>query len=592
METATLSQKIEGLGDAVALCRQSFLAVFVFSFCCNLLMLTPIFYMINVFGKAVGVNSMPTLYSLMTIALFLYGILWLLEIVRSRVLIYVSARLDSLLAPRIYDICFSSETGQFAEKLGIQPLVDINALRQFVTGAGALVLFDLPWIPLYLLIMWLFHPVLAGVALVCMGVMFLVALANQRTTTPAIAEANAVAAQIQMQTQRNLRNAEAAAAMGMKSALMSAWRLQQDRMLEIQVSASSAAGVYGAAIKTLNVLVQSVAITTGAILAMRQEISPGVMIGAALLLGRAIAPIGQAVSSWKSFVDARQQYDRLNQLIEDLPAAPSTMSLPPLQGGVRADAIAVIPPSAKSPALQNVSFSIPQGSLVMIMGASAAGKSTLVRTILGLWKPAAGTIRLDGAEAHSYDRDELGPQIGYLPQDIELLDGTVAQNIARFAEVDSDAVVAAARAAGIHEMILGLGNGYDTFISGQQGGLSPGQRQRIGLARALYKMPKLVVLDEPNSNLDEAGERALAESLVKMKRHGSTVFMVSHRQNVLPISDYLIILEKGTVRDQGPTPEVVARIRERMAKAKEMAEVPAVAVASETEMQAGDENEG
>lgn len=592
MVTATLSQKIEGLGDAIALCRRSFLAVFVFSFCCNLLMLTPIFYMINVFSKAVGVNSMPTLYSLMTIALFLYVILWLIEVVRSRVLIYVSARLDALLAPRIYDICFSSETGQFAEKLGIQPLVDINALRQFVTGAGALVLFDLPWIPVYLLIMWLFHPVLAGVALVCMGVMFLVALANQRTTTPAIAEANSVAAQIQMKTQRNLRNAEAAAAMGMKSALMSAWRSQQDRMLEIQVSASSAAGVYGAAIKTLNVLVQSVAITTGAILAMRQEIAPGVMIGAALLLGRAIAPIGQAVSSWKSFVDARQQYDRLNQLIEDLPAAPPTMSLPPLQGVVRADAIAVIPPGAKSPALQNVSFSIPQGSLVMIMGASAAGKSTLVRTILGLWKPAAGTIRLDGAEAHSYDRDELGPQIGYLPQDIELLDGTVAQNIARFAEVDSDAVVAAAREAGIHEMILGLGSGYDTFISGQQGGLSPGQRQRIGLARALYKMPKLVILDEPNSNLDEAGERALAESLVKIKRHGSTVFMVSHRQNVLPISDYLIILEKGTVRDQGPTPEVVARIKDRMAKAKEMAEVPAVAVASVKEIQTGEESEG
>ena len=333
------------------------------------------------------------------------------------------------------------------------------------------------------------------------------------------------------------------------------------------------------------------AITTGAVLAMRQEISPGVMIGAALLLGRAIAPIGQAVSSWKNFVDARQQYDRLNQLVLDLPP-----SLPPMSasytGDVRADAIAVIPPGSKNPALRHVSFAIPRGSLVMIMGASAAGKSTLVRAILGLWKPVDGTIRLDGAEAHSYDRNELGPQIGYLPQDIELLDGTVAENIARFGEVDSEAVVTASKEAGIHEMILGLESGYDTAISGQLGGLSPGQRQRIGLARALYKTPKLIVLDEPNSNLDEAGERALAESLVRMKNHGSTVFMVSHRQNVLPISDYLIILEKGTVRDQGPTPQVIARIKERMAKAVGQSEPRSVAVKPVKEMPSDGEHAG
>ena len=559
--------QIKSFEDALRLCKRSFVSVFVFSLFCNLLMLTPIFYMINVFSKAVGVNSMPTLISLMTIACFLYFVMWLLEMCRSRVLVYVSSRLDLLISPRVYDICFSSEAGSFNQKLGVQPLLDVNALRQFVTGPTALVLFDLPWIPIYLLIMLFFHPVLAGVALACMFIMFLVALANQRATTESLRDANKAATAINTQTQRNLRNAEAAAAMGMMSTLLARWRGQQDDMLELQVSASNAAGIYSAAIKTLNVLMQSIAITTGAILAMQQQISPGVMIGAALLLGRSLAPIQQGVSGWKNLVDARVHYDRLNQLLKDLPQPGATMKLPAITGAVRSEAVTIVPPGSKIATLKNVSFNVPAGALVMIFGASAAGKSTLIRAILGIWKPNSGAMRIDGAEAHSYDRDELGPQIGYLPQDIELFDGSIAENIARFGEVDPEAVVTAATQAGIHELVLSLPRGYDTPVSGASGNLSPGQRQRVGLARALYKMPKLIVLDEPNSNLDENGERALFECLKLIKNAGSTVFMVSHRQNVLPISDYLIILDKGTVRDQGPTAAVVAKLKQQMADA-------------------------
>lgn len=571
MSAANLSQRIANFEEALGLCKQSLVGVFVFSLGCNLLMLTPIFYMINVYGKALASNSMPTLFSLITIALFLYVILWLLEVVRTRVLIYVSSRLDALLAPRIYGICFASEAGSFNEKLGSRPLADLNALRQFVTGPGALILFDLPWIPLYMAIMLLFHPVLALVGSICMVIMFLLALANQKATSKRLLAANSFAATIQKQTDRNLRNAEAASAMGMKSALTSRWRALQDNMLDAQVEASSASGVFSSALKTMTLLMQSVAITTGAVLAMEQEITPGVMIGAAMLLGRALQPIQMGVNGWKSFVDAREQYVRLNELLVDMTEEQSPMSLAPISGSVKAQELTIIPPGAKEPVLTNVSFSITAGSLVLIMGHSAAGKSTLIRAILGLWRPIRGTVRLDGAEAHLYDRDELGPQIGYLPQDIELLDGTIADNIARFGEVDPEAVVSAASEAGIHQMILNFDKGYDTLVTGDRGKLSPGQRQRIGLARALYKSPKLVVLDEPNSNLDDDGERALTNALKNLKLNGSTVFIVSHRQGVIPISDYMLILRDGGVQRQGPTAKVVGEIQKIMNEREQQA---------------------
>ena len=572
-------RRVENIEEVLKLCRTSFVAVATFSFFINMLMLTPMFYMINVFDKAVGTGSMSTLVSLAVIAVFLYAVLALLEWVRSQILIHIASRIDIVVAPQVYELCFASASGGInAKGMGSQPLADLNSLRQFMSSPNCAIIFDVPWIPVFLVLMYFFHPALAAVAVVCMTIMAVLALANQRSTTAGLREANSQSASILAANQTNLRNAEVASAMGMISSLMKRWREKQDKMLKVQSGTSSTASRYSAAIKTLTVVMQSAAITTGAVLAIYQEISPGVMIGAALLLGKSLQPIQQAVPSWRAFVDAKQQYERLNDLLNAFPAEDPKMSLPAIEGHISAKQAFVVPPGGKTATLSDINLDIPSGTTAMIIGASAAGKSTLVRAILGLWPTAQGEIRIDGAETYQFDRNEIGPQVGYLPQDIELFDGTVAENIARFGEIDSDGVVMAARNAGVHEMILALPQGYDTVITGTVGLLSPGQRQRIALARALYGDPKLLVLDEPNSNLDDAGERALAAAISKMKSMGSTVLIVSHRQGALPLVDHLIVMESGGIRQQGPKDEVIAQFRavqeSAQAKASQLKAVP------------------
>ena len=563
--------KIQNLRDAFDTCRRSFVSVGVFSLFINLLMLTPMFYMINVYDKAVATGSLPTLMSLVVIAAFLYLMLALLEWVRSVVMVHVASRLDHLIAPRVYELSFKSEAGSLDAAVGSRPLSDLNALRQFVASPTAAVVFDIPWIPLFLIIMYFFHPVLAFVAVICMAIMFGLALANQRSTTKALESANEKANRIHSVTERNLRNAEVASAMGMMAPLMSQWRSAQDDMLETQTAASNSASAYGSVIKTLSTAMQSAAITTGAILAMAQEISPGVMIGAALLLGKTLQPIQQAVNSWTHIVRARGQYFRLSALLEQFPIEPDKLALPPITGRVTAHDLVVVPPGGTEAVVKGVSFQLEAGTATMVIGPSGAGKSSLVRAILGIWPAAGGEMRVDGADVGNFDRLDLGPQIGYLPQDIELFDGTIAQNISRFGEINAEKILQAAMDAGVHELILSLPEGYDTVIRGKAGLLSPGQRQRIALARALHQQPKLLVLDEPNSNLDDAGERALATAIQKMKAAGATVILVSHRQGTLPLIDNLIIMSDGVISDQGPKDQVLGRVREAIAAQQKQA---------------------
>jgi len=555
------AQTPTSVGDALAACKQSFIGVGVFSGVANLLMLVPAFYMLNIYDKAVGNNSVSTLVVLSVLTAVMFVGLFSMEVVRGWLLVTISSRLDKLLAPILYEKSFINAINVGKTDASAMPLQDLASLRQFLTGTPIFALFDAPWLPIYIVILFLFHPLLGWLGVSSAALLFSIAVLNQRQSQSAIADANALANKNHVDTAKNLRNAEVAAAMGMTTKLLSRWRKRQDATLHLQGTASKTAVFYNSITKVLRMAVQSAAIGLGGYLVLLQEISPGMIIAGSILIGRALQPVELAVGAWKGFVDAKEQYSRLDEVIEKIPLPRQGMPLPPVEGHVSIVDAVVKPPASAKPTIQCKQLSIAAGEVALILGPSGAGKSSLVRGILGLWPAAVGAIRIDGAAAHDFNRDEIGPQIGYLPQDIELIDGTVGENIARFGEVDSGAVVAAACDAGIHDFILSLPFGYDTQIGSEGGLLSPGQRQRIALARAIYNYPKLLVLDEPNSNLDEAGETALNDTIKMMRDRGSTVLIVSHRQSVLPLADVLILVSSGHVEDFGKSDEVLARVQ-------------------------------
>lgn len=554
------------LQEALHLCRKSFLTVGFFSLFINLLMLVPAFYMLQVYDRVVTSGSLTTLAVLTLLAMFLLGTMGSLEWTRSRILVRISSRLNQLLAQRLYDLSFRRALLSGGASNSTQPLQDLNGLRQYVSGNGLFAFFDAPWLPIYLLIMFLFHPLLGVLGVVAALALIGVAVANEKATSPPLAEANGHNMAATNETARNLRNAEVIESMGMLPALRQRWEDRNHKALYYQAVASERAGVFTATSKTLRIAVQSLALGCGALLAVQQEISPGTMIAGAILLGRALSPVDQMIGAWKGFVSSRGQYRRLNELLQRIPAREERMSLPAPRGQLSAEGAAIVPPGARSPVVAGATFVIQPGELVGIVGPSAAGKSSLARGLLGIWPTVAGALRIDGAECASYNRDELGPYIGYLPQDVELFDGTVSQNIARFGEVDPDRVVQAAQDAGCHEMILHLPRGYDTLI-GQSGGvLSGGQRQRIGLARALYGRPPIVILDEPNSNLDEQGDSALGGALETLRSAGSTVLIITHRTSVLSRVDKLLYMNEGRIVDFDDRDTVLGNLKAQRAR--------------------------
>ena len=546
---------------ALRQCKPTLAGIATFSFVANLLMLVPAFFMLNVYDKAVGHNSIPTLWVLSALALFMFLVLGIMERVRSYLLVSVSSKLDEILAPSIFKAVFLDAAGKGSNATSIQPLSDLASLRQFLTGTGIFAVFDAPWLPVYLLVLFLFHPLLGWMG-VCASIVFIaLAYLNQRVTSENLSTANEYAVKNDRNTLLNLRNAEAAASLGMMGQLQDRWRVTQDQLLRHQELASNHAGLFNAMIKTLRIAVQSAAIAAGAYLVLEQEISPGMLIAGSILIGRALQPVELAVGAWRGFAEAVKQKNRIDEILARETASRGSIVLPPILGSIEATNAAVIPPGAMKATLNGISFSLPAGSVCVVLGTSGAGKSTLVRALLGLWPTTLGEIRIDGTESSLYDLEELGPQIGYLPQDIELLDGTVAENIARFGELDSDAIITAAQDAGIHDLILALPDGYDTHLSATAVTLSQGQQQRIALARAIYRRPKLVVLDEPNSNLDEAGEFALTNSVKLLKDCRCTVVLVSHRQSVVALADYLMILADGRLARFGETSKIMGDLK-------------------------------
>jgi len=529
-------------------------------------MLTPSIYMLATYDRVLASGSLPTLGMLSLIMIFLLGAMGLLEWVRSQVLVRVSNRFDAALSSRLYDISLKQALFTGGSNTQAMPLQDLNGLRQFLTGNGLFAFFDAPWMPLYVAVMFLFHELFGYVAIGAAVFLILVAFVNEKLTREPLTEANKLASALTAENTKRLRNAEVIHSMGMGGALRDRWRFAQDQVLLEQTTASTRAGSLTAFSKSSRIIIQSAILGVGAYLAVIGEISPGVMIAGSILLGRALAPLDQMIGTWKQFVAARGQWARLNEILQKVPVDKEQMELPAPKGHLHADQIMVAAPGSKTAILKNVSFKLPAGASLGIIGPSGSGKSTLVRAMLGIWPVAGGSMRLDGADVFSWEREHLGPFVGYLPQDIELFEGTIAENIARFRSIDSVAVVDAAKSAGVHELVLSLPNGYDTSLAHHK--LSGGQKQRIGLARALYGDPTLVILDEPNSNLDDVGEAALFGAIRELKARSATVVVVSHRTNILSEVDNLLLMAEGSVRALGPRDQVLQDIAKKQRAAK------------------------
>lgn len=547
------------LKEALKTIRQHFCYAGLFSAAVNILMLVPIMYMLQVYDRVISSGSYSTLAMLTILMVSLLMAMGGFEWVRSMILISASNRLEKKLQGRVFDATFKSAVHSGGASNNGQALSDLSALRQFMTGNGLFALLDAPWFPIYVAIMFLFHPLFGVVALIASVVMIVMAWINEKVTTKKLKDANTQAAMVHNNVIGSLRNAEVIAAMGMTADIRARQEAQSEEVQKLQNEASRAGGILTSTSKTFRMIVQSLILGLGALLALNQEISPGMMIAGSLLLGRALAPIDLLVGNWKGFSVARAQYERLGKLLNDIPPNPEPMPLPAPVGALELNEVSVVPPGSKAPAVMGVSLQLAAGEALGIVGPSASGKSTLARAILGIWPSAAGKVRLDGADITQWDRTALGPYIGYLPQDIELFDGTISDNICRFGKANAEQTVAAARLAGVHEMILKLPKGYDTVISGA-GVLSGGQRQRIGLARAVYGAPKLMVLDEPNSNLDEQGERELASALLRIKETGCTVIVITHRTMVLSSVDKMLVMKDGTVASYGPRDKVMASL--------------------------------
>ncbi|SEI67949.1 ATP-binding cassette, subfamily C, EexD [Allopseudospirillum japonicum] len=543
---------------ALQACRNSFVTVGFFSLFINFLMLVPPIYMMQVYDRVLSSHSEETLLMLTLIVVFLFTIMGLLEFVRSRVLIRVGNRLDMHLSERLYTAMFTRSVRRPGPQ-SAQPLNDLTSLRQFLTGNGLFAFFDAPWVPIYLAVLFLMHPLYGWFATGAGVILMILAITNEKSTNKLLAAANSEHIQASSLATSNLRNAEVLHAMGMLPNIRGRWKNKHQEFLAKQSLASDRAGVLANASKTLRTLFQSLILGLGAYLVLENLMSPGMMIAGSIIMGRALAPIDMMIGSWKGFISARGAYERLEELLEEIPAETRGMSLPDPEGKVTAESVIAVPPGGQSPVLRGISFAVDQGESVGVIGPSAAGKSTLARVLLGIWPAQAGKVRLDGADISQWNRDELGPHVGYLPQDIELFDGTISENIARFGELDPEQVVIAARKAGVHEMILRLPQGYDTPIGATSGALSGGQRQRIGLARALYGHPRFLVLDEPNSNLDDQGEAALIHALSQLKQEKATVFVISHRPSILRGVDKILVLREGQVHMFGPRDQVMAQ---------------------------------
>jgi len=549
------------LAETLFRLRRTFYTLAAFSGVINLLMLTPAIYMLQVYDRALVSSNLTTLLMLTLLVAGLYVLLALLETVRSSVLIRVGNRLDMMLNQRVFTAAFERNLRRAGGNPS-QALQDLSQVRQFLTGNGLFAFFDAPWTPIYLVVVALIHPLLGIITLVGSALLVSLAWLTEACTRKPLAEANQAALASASFANNNLRNAEVIEAMGMLPAIRQRWLGNHLRILGLQTLASDRAAYISGLSRFVRITLQSLILGGGALLAIEGEITPGMMIACSILGGRALAPVEQVIGTWKQLLSSRSAWNRLSSLLREFPQRQPAMSLPRPEGRLSVEGAYACAPGSSLPILRGVTFGLAPGEALGVIGPSASGKSTLARLLVGVWPTQAGKVRLDGADLFQWSKEELGPWLGYLPQDVELFEGSIAENIARFGPADSEAVILAARQAGVHDMILRLPQGYDTRLSSDGGSLSGGQKQRIALARALYGDPALIVLDEPNSSLDDVGENALIHALSDLKRRGRTLVLISHRPTVLNIVDKVLLLRDGAVQKFGSRDEVFNALRQ------------------------------
>jgi PrtD family type I secretion system ABC transporter len=547
------------LRETIYAARYVFLAIAFFSFFLNLLMLVAPFYMLQVYDRVLTSRSKDTLYLLTLLAVGLLAISAMLELIRGRILVRLGARLDRYVTHDLFAALIEDRIAT-QKSAGSQPIRDLETLRNFLTGSGLLAFFDAPWVPLFLGLIFLFHPVLGIVACAGAAALFALAVMSELFTREPWRRASGESVQAHRFADASLRNADVIWALGMLGDLRRRWQEKHMAALAASGIATDRLGTFSAIAKFVRPMLQIAMLGFGAFLVIEESISAGVMIASSIVMGRALAPVEASISQWRSFISARSAYSRLAKLLGEYDVNRERMPLPLPQGRIGVEAMTLVPPGATKPALINLTFQLTPGELLGVVGPSAAGKSTLARALIGIWTPKMGHVRLDGADMADWDRKDLGRHLGYLPQDVELFDGSVADNIARFEKPNPEAVNQAAQIANAHEMILRLPEGYDTQIG--EGGcvLSGGQRQRIGLARAIYRLPCFIVLDEPNANLDTEGEVALRLTLRKLKELRKTVVIISHKRSTLADTDKLLVLDGGRIKTFGPKADVLEQL--------------------------------
>ncbi len=549
------------LAAALNACRKAFLAIALFSGMSNVLMLTGAMFMLEIYDRVLPSRSVPTLVALLFLAAGLYAAQGFIDAIRSRILVRVGQSLDESLSLRVYDAVVRLPLKIGGKGDGTQPVRDLDTVRGFLSGAGPSALFDLPWIPVYLAICFLFHTYIGLTALFGAIVLVTLTVATELKTRHPTRSATQFAMARNALLESSRRNAEAITAMGMTGRIARRWNELNRNYIASTGHAGDVAGGLGAASKVLRLLLQSAILAVGALLVIHQESTPGIIIAGSILGARALAPVDLAISNWRGFVGARQSWQRLERLFAHLPARSEPMPLQPPAKTLAVQNAAVSPPGEHKVVCQDANFTLAAGNALGVIGPTASGKSSLARMLVGVWAPLRGSVRLDGATLDQWSPEALGRHIGYLPQDVELFPGNVAQNIARFEDPPNPAaVLAAAEAAGVHDMIVNLQAGYETNVGENGSALSAGQAQRIALARALYRDPFLIVLDEPNSNLDAEGDEALTRAILGLRARGAIVVVVAHRPSAIAGVDYILVMAKGRQQQFGPKEDVLSRV--------------------------------